>query len=282
MSYRLEVAAKHCPSASELREALGLADLCGMPEDPQQDWAEQGLYLFRRDLSTRSTGVAWAEDHVEVTIRASAAPEDCELALRLVEAVAELSGAGEIESENFGAVALAELRQLHDTKWMHQQSVSGARVVAAMINDGRGPMGVPGPVRDFWIGPRMLGELTAAGPADEFPSRLLAEMRRVQWSVPSQYRTAGIFLSQPKPKQEGDKETKLVIWLPEEHLVLSRVDRVALRAGDDDVVVVPFDALPELAAGAGELLDECQWLVRPVADDDWARIVARAREIRDR
>ena len=73
-----------------------------------------------------------------------------------------------------------------------------------------------------------------------------------------------------------------MVWLPDEHLVLSSVDHVALRAGENDAVVVPFDALPELAAGVGELLDECQWLVRPVPADDWARIVARAREIRGR
>lgn len=280
MSYELQVSAKHCPSATQLREALGIADLGGMPDDPQQDWAERGLYLFRPNVSVRSTSVAWVEDRVEVTIRALAAPEDCELALRVVEAVAKLSGAQEIESENFGAVALAQLRELHDAEWTHAQAKSGARVIASMIDDGDGPMGIPGPVREFWIGERMLRELRAAGPTVDFAIRVLAEMRRVQWTVPSQYRTAGVFVSQPK--QEGGKKTKLVIWLPDEHLVLSRVDQVALRAAEDDTVLVPFDALPGLAAGVGELLDECQWLVRPVPADDWAQIVARAREIRGR
>ncbi len=280
MSYELEVKTEHCPSASDLHEALGIADLGGMPEDLQHDWAERNLYLFRHGVSTRSTSVTWAQDHVEVTVRALAAPEDCELALRLVEAVAELTGAREVESEYFGAVPLAELRERHDADWAQQQAKSGASVVAAMIDDGRGPMSMAGPVRDIFIGQRLLRELRAAGPASEFPSRVLAEMRRVQWTVPSQYRPAGIFLA--KPKHEGDKQTKLVVWLPDEHLVLSSVDHVALRAGENDAVVVPFDALPELAAGVGELLDECQWLVRPVPADDWARIVARAREIRGR
>ncbi len=276
----IQVAAKHCPTALELQQALGIADLGGMPEDTRADWAEQGLHLFRHDVSVRSTSVAWADDHVAVTIRALPAPEDCELALRVVEVVAELSGAAEIQSENFGALELAQLRDLHDAAWVSQQAKSGASVVAAMIRGGRGPMGMPGPVRDFWIGERLLAELTAAGEPDAFPTRVVEEMRRVQWSVPSQYRTAGLFVA--KPKAEGEKKTQLVIWLPDEHLLLSRVDSVVLRAGDDDVVMVPFDALAELTAGFGELLDECQWLVRPVPDDDWTRIVARAREIRGR
>ncbi|HXK20941.1 MAG TPA: hypothetical protein VNG33_24185 [Polyangiaceae bacterium] len=280
MSYELEVAAKRCPSASELHQALGIADLGGMPEDPQRDWATGFLHLFRHDVSTRSTSVAWVKDHVEITIRALAAPEDCELALQLVEAVAQLSGAREIQSENFGTVALTELRELHDAEWMDRQAKSGARVIAAMIDEGKGPMGIPGPVRDFWMGERTLRKLRVAGHDDAFSAQVLAEMRRVQWTVPNQYRTAGVFVTQPK--QEGDKKTKLVIWLPDEHLVLSRVDQVALRAAEDDVVLVPFDALPQLAAGVGELLDECQWLVRPVPADGWARIVARAREIRGR
>jgi hypothetical protein len=278
MSYELQVKAEHCPSASQLREALGLSDLGGMPEDLSEKWQEQGLYLFRRNVSTRLTSVAWVDDHVEVTVRASAAPEDCELALRVVEAVAELGGAHEIESEDFGTVALTQLRELHGTDWSERQTRTGASSIAALIDDGRGPISMAGPVREIFIGSRMLRELREAGPAAELPTRMLAEMRRVQWAVPSQYRTAGVFLA--RPKHDQGKQTKLVIWLPDEHLVLSKVDHVALRAGENDTVLVPFDALPELAAGVGEPLDECQWLVRPASANDWARIVARAREIR--
>lgn len=278
MSYELAVNIDDCPGASQLCEALGIADLGGMPTEPDHDWADRNLYLFRHGVSTRSTSVAWAQDHVEITVRALASPEDCELALRVVEAVAELSGAREMESENFGVVPLAELRALHDAEWTHQQARSGANSIAALIEDGRGPVSLSGPVREFFIGERMVRELRAAGPKSEFPARVLAELRRVQWAVPSQYRTAGIFLAKPKQAAD-DKKTKLVIWLPDEHLVLSSVDHVLLRAGENDTVLVPFDALAELAAGVGERLDECQWLVRPVPADDWTRIVNRAREI---
>ena len=42
---------------------------------------------------------------------------------------------------------------------------------------------LPGPVRAFCIGPRVLEELTSAGPPEQLTERLLARIRAVQYSV---------------------------------------------------------------------------------------------------
>ena len=211
------------------------------------------------------TEVDWRDGKLTIVIRALPSPDDCDLALRVAEAAARLAGAATIEADYFGAIEIGELRRLHTADWMHEQAVSGTRILASLIREGRGPLSMPGPNRACFIGERLLAELEAAGPPDTLSERVLATMRRVQWDVPAGFRDAGVFVS----GREGDgndpgreRETRFAIWLPDENLILPRVDYVALRVTEGEIVMVPFAAVAELAGPHGTLLDECQ-LPRP-------------------
>jgi hypothetical protein len=61
--------------------------------------------------------------------------------------------------------------------------------------------------------------------------------------------------------------------------VLPRVDYVALRVTEGEVVMVPFAAVAELAGPHATLLDECQLLLRAMSPDAWTAVIARARPL---
>ena len=61
--------------------------------------------------------------------------------------------------------------------------------------------------------------------------------------------------------------------------MLPRVDYVALRVTEGEIVMVPFAAVAGLAGPHGTLLDECQLLVRAISEDEWKAMVARARPL---
>jgi hypothetical protein len=278
VSYDLVVAAPAAPSGRALCDALSLDDLRILPAAPRAEaWPADGLRLCRAGRSTRTTEVDWQAGKLTVVIRALASPDDCDLALRVAEAAARLAGAATVEADYFGAVDAGELRRLHPADWMREQAISGARVLAALIHDGKGPMDMPGPNRSCFVGERLLAELEAAGPPDELSDRVLALMRRVQWDVPDGFRDAGVFVS------GGDdgrgRQTRFAVWLPGENLVLPRVDYVALRVTEGEVVMVPFAAVAGLAGSHGTPLDECQLLVRAIDGDDWPALIARARPL---
>jgi len=286
VSYDFGVAAAAPPSWRALRDAIALEDLRvrPLPEDPANDgWPPGGLALCRVGRSTRVTEVDWRDGKLTIVIRALPSPDDCDLALRVAQAAARLTGAATIEADYFGAVEIGELRRLHTADWMHEQAVSGTRILASLIREGRGPMSMPGPNRACFIGERLLAELEAAGPPDTLSDRVLATMRRVQWDVPAGFRDAGVFVSGRDGDGNGgpghERETRFAIWLRDENLILPRVDYVALRVTEGEIVMVPFAAVAELAGSHATLLDECQLLVRAIGADDWQAIVARARPL---
>jgi hypothetical protein len=285
VSYDLQISAAEAPSWRALRDAVALGDLRMFSDEPAgDDWPSEGLSLCRERRSTRSTDVDWKDGKLTIVIRALASPDDCDLALRVADAAARLAGAATVHADYFGDVDLAELRRLHTADWMREQAVSGARILATLIRDGRGPMAMPGPNRSCYIGARLLAELEAAGPPDGFAERVLATMRSVQWDVPANFRNAGVFVSGGVGgvSAGGDgkaREIQFAIWLPEDNLVLPRVDYVALRVTEGEIVMVPFAVVPALAGRHATLLDECQLLVPAMSSTDWSALVARARPL---
>jgi hypothetical protein len=261
-----------------LRDAVAVGDLRVVPGEPAGDaWPAGGLRLCRAGRSTRTTDVDWRDGKLTIAIRALPSPADCDLGLRVAEAAASLAGAATIHADYFGDIDVGELRRLHTADWMHEQAESGTRALAALVREGRGPIAMPGPNRSCFIGARLLAELEAAGPAAALADRVLETLRRVQWDVPADFRDAGVFTS-----GGGDgpgRETRFAVWLPDENLVLPRVDFVALRVTEGEIVMVPFAAVAPLAGPHGTLLDECQLLVRAIDADEWKSVIGRARPL---
>ena len=64
---------------------------------------------------------------------------------------------------------------------------------------------VPGPVRSYHLGPRVLDRLEAAGPETELGQRLLEDMRRVQhMDVEDLYEASVLRLSRKDPEDSFD------------------------------------------------------------------------------
>ncbi len=279
MSYELTVAATKVPSWRGLRDAILLEDVRVVPFEPKDDaWPTGGLQLCRVGRSTRTTTVTCDAGKITVAVRALASPEDCELALCVAEAAARLAGVETVETDYFEAVDLGELRRLHTADWMREQAESGTRALAHLIREGRGPMGMPGPIRSTYIGVRLLAELEAAGRPEALFERVLARMRSVQWDVPGEYRDAGVFESRGGADRKG-RETHFAVWLPDENLVMPFVDFVGLRVVEGEVLMVPFAEVAGLAGANGVWLDECQLLLRTMSATDWKALVERARPL---
>ncbi len=232
-------------------------------DDARSDFEGAGVWRFHRDgRSTRSTRVHVQPAGTDVTINAMASPEDVALAVALAERAAVLIGAREIAAEGFGVVAPGELATWYDAAWIDGHLRSGARALRAMIEQGRGPMQIPGPNRSVYLGTRVLAELDA-GPAADLHLRMLEWIRAVRWASP---RTAAVFLD--------GTDRRIGIWLGDE-VVFPACD-VAVIGEGDDAVVVPSERVPELAGAAWRWLDERQGVIADVSER-WPAIVAAAR-----
>lgn len=259
------------PVLDDLIDALAVPDL-----RLDADIAEglvPGIYRFHREgVSTRFTEVTVADARIAVRMFSMASPEDVAFAMRIVTEIAALGGQAVADAEMLGVVPIATVVAHHSGPWADEQAKSGLRVLRSMIEDGRGPMEVPGPKRGYFVGPRVLAELDASGTPETAHLRMREMIRRVQW-LP--VRTAGTFIA----KGENDADIKLAVWLGDE-VVFPSVPYAAVSiehdGGGRDVVLIDSSHVPGLAGDRWSYIDERQGHLRDFGDD-WPALVDAAR-----
>lgn len=242
------------PVFDDLIAELAMADL-------RVETNESGVHRFHIDgRSTRVTEVSVAETF-DVRMFSLAAPEDVQLAVRIAECAASIMGISEADAEGHGAIAVGDLRDAYDASWAEGQARSGVRVLRALIEQGRGPIQMPGPVRAFCVGPRVLAEVSG----EDEHARMLEAIRAVQWL---RVRTAGVFVV-------GEKQTELAFWLGKE-IVFPPVAYAGV-AREPEIVVVKAEHVPELAGAHWRQLDEVQGHIAEFTETEWPDVIAAAR-----
>jgi hypothetical protein len=249
-----------------------------LPAGGAKPWPPMCVHLYTPGVSTRSVEVCYAGGAVKVRLLACSAPEDYRLGLCLVRVVAELAGAP-IRPEDGGELAANELHDRYGADWVAGQVSADAGILAALALE-RGQVTMRGPVRDFHVGKRLLDELRD-GPAPPFAERLLAAFRRTQYVDPERY-----YEAQPieVTAADGTRTLEVARWAPSSiGYLFSPVDYVFLMAREQDggdMLVVTFDAVPEIAGDRCAFLDERQLLVEPVGEQEWSDLSERAEKYR--
>jgi hypothetical protein len=261
-------------------------------------WPPMCVHLFLPGVSTRGVEVCHQHGAVNVRLLACSSPEDYELGLRFVRATAELAGAG-VRPEDSDELAVAELDGRYGADWAARQVRSATRLVAQVARE-RGQVTIRGPVRDFYLGERLLAELSDSPPEDQggsgglkersgsppedrapedelFAERLLGAIRRTQYVDPERYYEASEI---EVDAGGGAGAVRVAVWTPSSigHL-FTPVDFVFLTAREKDggeMLVVPFGTVPEIAGDRCAFLDELQLLVEPVSERDWPVLGERA------
>ncbi len=287
MSFSFSVATATPPPLASIVDRIGDKDL--RFEEGEEvgatvgGWPPMCVHLYRPGVSTRGVEVWLRDGAVNVRLLACASPEDYELGLRFVRATAELAGTA-VRPQDAGELAVGELDGRYGADWAARQVRSAARLVAQVARE-RGRVTVRGPVRDFYLGERLLGELSGSPPEDGgsaeelFAERLLGAIRRTQYVDPERYYEASEI---EVDAGGGSGAVRVAVWTPSSigHL-FTPADYVFLTAREKDggeMLVVPFAAVPEIAGDRCAFLDEVQLLVEPVSEKDWPLLAERAEE----
>lgn len=276
MSYSFYIKATRRVDYPRLIQGLKIPRLVA-PEG-RGTWPEGALHFYRDGVSTRSTEVTLENGAFQVRSMVLAAPEDWELAFRLVEALAQATGSP-VEPEDGDPFPASALRGRYNTAWLRHHTDSGINVVTLWAKTQGETITMPGPVREVHIGPRLFAELEAGGPAEGLADRLLAAIRRVQYVDLTGYHPAGIM---EVSRRDGDQSFTLSVWGSEQATFFSSPEYLHLVSDDPDAepVLVPYGVLPSLAGDRLTWLDEKQCLVTAVDAAAWAEIFGRAHSLR--
>jgi hypothetical protein len=268
------------PPLGGLLEPIPYDILCVEEEeiDPADDWPEGYTHLFREHLSTCAVEIKRVTSRFQVRIMDFAAPEDYELALGVVEQLAKWGQVETIEPEDLEPMPLAALQKRYGNQWIAEQVQSLFGMLPGMVaKEKDASLQVPGPVRPFWIGPRLLKELMEAGPEKSLPERIIAAIRKVQYVDPEEYFCAAVMEVSSKTTDESFTVTA---WGPGVRYLFPNVEYLAVIEDmeGEEHFLVPYKAIHEIAGDYCSWLDEEQTVVEPFDDDEWPKVLERARK----
>jgi len=272
MSYSFYIRTGVRPAIADVLARIDFPDI--VAPDARGAWPDGTLQIYRVEISTRSTEITYENHAFQVRILALACPEDYELAFRVVEHLAALTGA-QVESEDDNTFPAQKLRDIYDATWVKRMTDSHPNFIRHFAKGEGKTVTVVGPVRKFHIGPRLYAELEVDGPADGLPLRILEAIRRTQYRDLSGYAEAAIIEATTPDKS---KTIKLSVWEPDRAAHFSDIGYLHLVPNNmpDNIFLVPREALPQLAGRRFAWLDEWQCLVEAVASNEWPELLREA------
>ena len=181
------------------------------------------FYIF--GVSTRAIEVGYSNGAMQVRIMTCSCREDFDVAFELVREIARSCNASIQPEDRDGSISVAEFDATYDDAWVDDMVKSGATFLPAMIREREmaSPLTLPGPVRDFHIGDRLLGEIEAEG--GDFADALFKRIRETRYVDPDQY---FFHANQMAIQAEGSDVQKIIAaWGPGVDYIFPRVDYFA-------------------------------------------------------
>lgn len=273
MSYSFYVDAGRAPRYEDVLGALPDLDTpAGDVEELEGPW-EPGhvLAVWRPGVSTRPVELAFEGSTFSARVLACSCAEDYELALDAVCHVARTVGA-EVESEEGVRFAPSDRGAHYGRAWIDPHVASMVTTVLAQAADADGYLTMPGPTRDFHVGPRVAGEIGDGSPEAQRDA-LFAKMRALFYPDPEEVYAANVL---SVTTDDGTRFTTTAL-APGVSYLFPPVDYLTILGRDP--FEIRFASLPEVV---GE--DRVTWMdevcpaIEAVGEDDWPAMEARARE----
>ncbi|MGE0707423.1 MAG: hypothetical protein AB7N76_04260 [Planctomycetota bacterium] len=268
MSFSFHITAYAPPSPSRLVEAVDDHGDLRVAEEVGDTWpAGFAYHLHREGRSTRGVELSWEPDQLQVRLLTLASPEDWELAFRVLE---EAAGDATVAAENGVEVAPEALRETFG-ELCDLTNRGGAAFLQARIREDGASLTLPGPVRAFCIGPRLLAEL-GEGPSEELSDRILARIRQVQYTAEAEdYYCASVLQAST---DEG--RFTLAAFGPGVRYLMPEVQFVALVGEGDAELFLDYDAFLRLLGDWARYLDERQVFVEALSGPNWQAFLRAA------
>jgi hypothetical protein len=269
-TFRIDCPRPTVDALQKVMEHLSLRCLEELP--PTGPWPLGHFHFYRDKVSTRTTEVSWDGRTFCVRIFTLACPDDYHIA---VELAASTAGAltARVEPEDIGDIGPLppnDLRQMYDTIWAESMCTAMARIMCNMAVDENKEITVPGPVREFYLGPKTAAACIAAGPSTSLYERVTERIRSLQY--PSDDLFEANLMSVPG---QEDQSIEMAIWGPEVRYFFPKVEYLVLL--NEHPLYLPYAKAILLGGERVHLVDEHQFIMDAIPDTEWDDFVNRAR-----
>lgn len=251
-----------------------------------QDEDQQEFLLCIPGSSTRGVSLRYRDGVSSVRLHTLASPADWKLAINAVLVLAALSEQDIRLDQEKLKVSAREFEQFANPEWIAQRCHLGTSLCLEMVFQEQQTVGLQGWSEPYQIGPNLLNTLgITEGSDSEVAYMLLVKSMRAQQMLPQNetlLRPTSLTLASPDGKTELSSAALVAdqkIWIDTELIDILALWPEAWQAQGLDPVWMPAKRLPEIFANDYERVDEAQYLLGPITDQNMLKQAEQLKQL---
>lgn len=246
----------------------------GHLEDIDDYIGENNYKAFIKNKSTRGVNLSHREQNYSVSLNVIASEADFEIALLIVEALSKLTEAEILPEDRETPIDIVTFRNHYDKNWIEEEKYLGVSIFLDKIGNEGDTLEIACCYMSYLVGPDIHKKLDA-GSEKSYYEGLVSYISSTQFWDREKYHIPSIIRFTDKDTGE-DKE--LVLLYQNGNQFLSKADEVVLSDGESRIKI-PYDKIKLLATEKFHLVDEKQYVVDELTDEEYKNIYLKAVEI---
>ncbi len=251
-----------------------------------QDEKQQDVLLCIPGSSTRGVNLKYRDGFNSVRLHTLASPADWKLAINAILLLAELSGQDIRLDQEGQRVSAREFEQLADPEWIAQRCHLGTSLCLEMVCDDQQTVSLQGWCEPYQIGQNILKTLgITANSESEIAYMQLVKSMITQQMLPqneSVLRPTALTLCSPDGQTELSSAalvSEQKIWIDTDLIDILALWPESWQEQDIDPVWMPAKRLPEIFASDHQRVDEVQYLLHPISEQQMLRQAEQLKQL---
>lgn len=270
MSFYFNVNSVKKVSFRELKDNLNNPDIKFHWEPEDYSNFIEGTKIYIPHKSTRGITISKEENSYSIGINVIASEEDFKLAIDVSAKIAEITGSKIIPEDEDEELNAITLKSKYNQTWIDSMKTLGANIFMEKIGNEGGLLSIGCCYMRYTVGPNIHSKLDTSNELNYYNS-LVEHIQKSQFFDLSKYQIPQILVSTNK---DGTNRKTYVVFYPHGSQFLSTADYVIFPV-DNRKYEIPYGFIPLIADSKFSLIDETQFTIQPLNENDYKAIIER-------
>ncbi|WP_185289343.1 hypothetical protein [Chryseobacterium lactis] len=235
---------------------------------------EYNCKAFIKDKSTRGVNLNYREQEYSIGLNIVSSETDFEIALNITEAISELTQSPILPEDEENPIDLITFKNNYNSKWIEQEKYGGISIFIDKIGNDGEILEIGCCYMNYKVGPNIHKKLDTRTEKSYYDG-LVSHISKTQFWDREKYQIPNII--QTTNRETGEKKNIIILYQNGKQF-LSNADVVVI-SHEESRIEIPYEKIKLLASEKFHLVDEVQYLVDELTDEEYKKIYLKAEEI---
>lgn len=243
-------------------------------EDIDEYIGENNYKAFIKNKSTRGVNLSYREQDYSIGVNVISSETDFEIALNIVEAISELTQTQILPEDEEIPIDLFTFKNKYDSQWIEKEKYLGINIFLEKIGNEGDTLAIGCCYMSYHIGPNIHKELDISSEKSYYQG-LVSHISKTQFWDREKYQIPNII--QITDEETSERKDIIVLYQNGKQF-LSKADIIVISNGESRIEI-PYEKIKILVSEKFHLVDEEQYLVDELTDEEYQNIYLKAKEI---